>query len=48
MAFAYQANGQPGEAAGLLKTSLKIDSNQPEALRLLRQVDPAAAAEVSR
>jgi len=43
MAFAYQANGRIGEAAGLLKTSLGIDSSQTEALRLLRQVDPAAA-----
>ena len=48
MAFAYQANGRPREAAGLLKTSLGIDSSQTEALRLLQQVDPAAAAGISR
>jgi len=48
MAFAYQANGRPEEAAGLLKTSLGIDSSQAEALRLLRQLDPAAAAGISR
>lgn len=48
MAFAYQANGRAGEAVGLLKTSLGLDSSQAEALRLLRQVDPAAAAGISR
>ena len=48
MAFVYQASGRPGEAAGLLKTSLGIDPGQAEALRLLQQVDPAAAAGISR
>jgi tetratricopeptide (TPR) repeat protein len=48
MAFAYQANGRPGEAAGLLKSSLEIDSHQPEALHLLQQLDPAAAAALPR
>lgn len=44
MAFACQVNGQPGEAAKLLQHSLALDSSQPAALDLLRQVDPAAAA----
>jgi len=48
MAFTYQANGHPAEAAGLLKTSLSIDAGQADALRLLRQADPAAADEISR
>jgi Tfp pilus assembly protein PilF len=42
MAFAYQMNGRPKDAAGLLKISLKIDPHQADALRLLRQADPAA------
>ncbi|HEV8335909.1 MAG TPA: alkaline phosphatase family protein [Candidatus Polarisedimenticolia bacterium] len=42
MAFAYQINGRPKDAAGLLKVSLKMDPHQADALRLLRQAEPAA------
>ncbi len=47
MAFAYHLNGRPGDAADLLKISLKIDPHQSDALRLLQQVEPSAAAGVS-
>ncbi|MCI0568157.1 MAG: alkaline phosphatase family protein [Acidobacteria bacterium] len=47
MAFAFQANGHPKEAVDLLSRSLSLDSNQPPALNLLRQLDPGAAARIS-
>jgi tetratricopeptide (TPR) repeat protein len=47
MAFAFQANGHPKEAVDLLSRSLRIDPNQPPALKLLRQLDPGAADRIS-
>jgi predicted AlkP superfamily phosphohydrolase/phosphomutase/tetratricopeptide (TPR) repeat protein len=47
MAFAFQANGHPKEAVDLLSRSLGMDSNQPPALKLLRQLDPGAADRIS-
>jgi tetratricopeptide (TPR) repeat protein len=48
MAFAYQANGRPDDAKRLLKASLTIDPRQPDALQLLKRLDPAAAAAFDR
>jgi tetratricopeptide (TPR) repeat protein len=42
MAFALRTNGKVAEAVRLLRRSLEIDPEQPEALRLLREIDPGA------
>jgi predicted AlkP superfamily phosphohydrolase/phosphomutase/tetratricopeptide (TPR) repeat protein len=43
MAFAYQANGEPEKAVDLLGQSLAMNPSQPEAVELLKRLDPVAA-----
>ncbi len=48
MAFAYQANGQAEKAVELLRRSLEMNPSQPEAVELLKSLDPVAAKRFAR
>ena len=47
MAFASQANGRGQDAVKLLVRSLGLDPTQPQAMELLKKLDPVAAARFS-